>query len=366
MATELESVETGTTVMVAEAPRGDASAVMAVVRFYVAPGEPVEAGAAVCLLRTARFLYDLPAPSGGVVEELLVEPGEQISVGSPLLHIGAPPNEPDPEEHRQPPVRSTPLARAIAAAHGYDLTGLAGSSVDRRIRAADVRAAVGDPAPDPADAAVEPHAVVVASPEVPPSAVIRPWAPPLPLTHDDRPHACTAVEVDCGADVVPDNTVLIVHALLQTLVEHPWLNSRWTDEGVLIYGRIDLGIWRDGTGSLGPTLIPHAADLSPHGIARALNGDPAATDRRTGCPTFSICLLSGASWSAQMIPRGTAALLHIGGVERRVVVEPATEHLVIRARRILALVYDARHIAQPEADSLLQHVRVRVERHHRL
>jgi pyruvate/2-oxoglutarate dehydrogenase complex dihydrolipoamide acyltransferase (E2) component len=67
-----------------------------------------------------------------------------------------------------------------------------------------------------------------------------------------------------------------------------------------------------------------------------------------------------------MIPRGTAALLQIGGVERRVVVKPATERVAIRARRILALVYDARHIAQPEADSLLQHVRVRVERHHRL
>ncbi len=364
MAAELEAVETGTTV-VAEVPRGDASPVAAVVRFYVAPGDRVEAGTAMCRLRTARFLYDLPAPSGGVVEELLVEPDEQIAIGTPLLHIRELPDEPDPEEQRQPQVRATPLARTIAAAHGYDLTLLAGSSVDGRIRAADVRAVVGEPIPGRVDAAVEPH-TEVASFEATSGAVIRPLAPPLLLTHDDRPHACTTVEVDCGADVVPDNTVLILHALLQALVEHPWLNSCWTDAGVLVYGRIDLGIWCDRNGSLRPTLIPHAADLSPRGIARALHGDPAATDPCAGCATFNILLSSGASWSEPIIPRGTAALLHIGGVERRVVVEPATERVVIRARRILALVYDARHIAQPEADSLLQDVRVRVERHHPL
>ena len=360
MAVEVESVETGTTVVVAEAPRGDPSAVAAVVRFYVMPGDQVETGAAICRLRTARFLYDLPAPFGGVVEELLVEPDEQIAIGTPLLRIGALPHEPDTEEQK-PRVRATPLARTIAAMHGYDLTRLAGSSVDGRIRAADVRAVVGDPAPDPAHAAVEPRAVAAS-----PSTVIRPWAPPLLLTHDDQPHACTAVEVDCGTDVVPDNTVLIVHALLQALVEHPWLNSCWTDAGVLVYGRINLGIWRDQNGSLRPTVIPHAADLSPRGIARALDREPAATDLRAPCATFNIVLSSGASWSAPIIPRGTAALLHIGGVERRVVVDPATERVVIRARRILALIYDARHIAQPEADSLLRHVRVRVERHHRL
>ena len=365
MAAEVESVETGTTVIVAEVPRGDVSAVAAVVRFYVTPGDRVEAGAAVCLLRTARFLYNLPAPVEGVVEELLVERDEQIAIGTPLLHIGALHHGPDPEEQRQPQVRATPLARTIAAAHGYDLTGLAGSSVDGRIRAADVHAVVGDPARRPAHAAVELHAVA-ASPEDTPSTVIRPWAPPLLLTHDDRPHACTAVEVDCGVHAVPDNTVLIVHALLQALVEHPWLNSCWTDAGVLVYGRIDLGIWRDRNGSLRPTLIPHAADLSPRGIARALHGDPTATDPRAGCATFNILLSSGASWSEQIIPHGTAALLQIGGVERRVVVEPATERVVIRARRILVLVYDARHIAQPEADSLLKDVRVRVERHHPL
>ena len=115
-----------------------------------------------------------------------------------------------------------------------------------------------------------------------------------------------------------------------------------------------------------PTLIPQAADLSPRGIVRALDGAPTATDPCVPCATFNILLSSGASWSEPIIPHGTAALLHIGGVERRVVVEPATERVVIRARRIVALVYDERHIAQSEADSLLQDVRVRVERHHPL
>src|SRR5215213_7559308 len=118
MAPEGEPGEATTAFVRVDVPRGDCDQTATVVRFFVAPGDEVATGIAVCRLRTDRFLYDLPAPASGIVGDLLVEPGTAIGVGTLLLSIEPRLSEPLAVVlDSGPPLRATPLARAIAAAH---------------------------------------------------------------------------------------------------------------------------------------------------------------------------------------------------------------------------------------------------------
>jgi pyruvate/2-oxoglutarate dehydrogenase complex dihydrolipoamide acyltransferase (E2) component len=354
-----EAVEPATATVRAEAPRGDPSETATVVRFFVAPGDEIMAGAAVCRLHTGRFLYDLPAPSSGIVERLLVEPGVEIELGASLLIIGS--SEVAIVQHEiMPAVRATPLARAIAAAYGLDLGQLAGAEYGRHIRAADVRAAVGESS----DRDITDQGHGRPSVDVP-SLRSRMPAHPFMIMHDDRPLALTAMEIDCTAEVVADQQVArIVHATSQALLTHSWLNSRWTDGCVLVYGRITLGLWRDTPDGASLLLLDNAADLSLRGIERALQAcSNASGEARAAAAsaTFNIVIGQVSWWSEPLQAHGASAALHIGPPEHRVVVEADSDRLAIKTRRLAVLSYDARHIAQPAADSLLSCVRARVE-----
>lgn len=354
MASETAVAASCTTIVRVETPRGDSAETATVVRLYVAPGDTVETGAAVCLLHTARFLYALPATASGSVEQCFVEAGAEIKPGDPLLSIVAFPPEPSAiaQEPLPPALRATPLARAIAAAHSLDLRKLAGTSPGGRIRAADVRTALG--------ASSNGHVLAPATVTTIPSSEAR---MPAFVIHDQRSQAITAIEVNGEPDAV------IVHAAIQALIEHPRLNSRWTDEGVLLYGRIDLGLWHDTAGNRNLMLLPNAADLSLRGIRRAIVNIPRVAEKALieAMPaTFTVCFTDTGWWSEAIIPTSSAVLLHVGSAASRVVVDPITEHLAIRRRRLLALIYDARYITQIEADSLLSAVRARVEQRRRL
>src|SRR3712207_4492837 len=68
---------------------GDTSGTVTVERYYVAPGDEVQPGDPVCMLRSERYVYDLPAEAAGVVQALLVSTGDQVEVGAPLLAVSA-------------------------------------------------------------------------------------------------------------------------------------------------------------------------------------------------------------------------------------------------------------------------------------
>ena len=354
-----EAVEPATTTVRAEAPRGDPSEMATVVRFFVAPGDELRAGAAVCRLHTGRFLYDLPTPASGIVERLLVEPGAEIGLGTSLLIIGSP--EAAAVQHEiMPAVRATPLARAIAAAYGLDLGQLAGVETGRHIRAADVRAAVDEPSDG--GIAEQGHGRSPVDIPFPRSSVP---AQPFVIVHDERPLALAAMEIDCTTEAIAEQQIVrIVHATSQTLLTHSWLNSRWTDGCVLVHGRITLGLWRETPDGLSLALLHNAADLSLRGIERAMRScSYGSGESRTAAAsaTFNVVIGQVSWWSEPLQAHGAAAALYIGPPERRVVVEPDSDRLAIRTRRLAVLSYDARYIAQPAADALLSSVRARVE-----
>jgi 2-oxoglutarate dehydrogenase E2 component (dihydrolipoamide succinyltransferase) len=129
-------------------------------------GDWVEADESICDITTDKIDVEVPSPSSGRVERVLVEPGETVSVGTPLAEInpGAKPGEAHPEEETadsrqqtaepEPAAEATgvadgepdrsgfysPVVRRIADKHGIDLSQVQGTGIGGRVRKRDVLA----------------------------------------------------------------------------------------------------------------------------------------------------------------------------------------------------------------------------------
>ncbi|WP_336660060.1 dihydrolipoamide acetyltransferase family protein [Leucobacter sp. USHLN153] len=58
-----------------------------IVTWHVAPGDSVALNQVICEIETAKSLVELPSPFTGVVSELLVEVGQTVPVGEPILRV---------------------------------------------------------------------------------------------------------------------------------------------------------------------------------------------------------------------------------------------------------------------------------------
>ncbi|NOZ50042.1 MAG: 2-oxo acid dehydrogenase subunit E2 [Chloroflexi bacterium] len=131
--------------------------------WLVADGASVKKGEELLEIETDKVVQTITAPVDGVVKYVAAE-GEVVPVLQVLGYIltvgevAAEPGEQSPRSVAVPPssvplaqvpgagpagrIRSTPIARRIAALHGIDLATLVGSGPGARIVEADVRAAV--------------------------------------------------------------------------------------------------------------------------------------------------------------------------------------------------------------------------------
>lgn len=124
----------------------------------VRPGDTVERGDIVALVETAKGIIDVEIFAKGRIEELLVQAGAHVPVGTVLARLsngGEAASARRPEERAEPPAgrqKVTPAARARAQALGVDLarirgTGIGGAitldDVDARAQAPDPRQVIG-------------------------------------------------------------------------------------------------------------------------------------------------------------------------------------------------------------------------------
>ncbi len=287
---------------------------------------------------------------------------------------------PTPAGAAAPPTprqRATPLARALARAHGVDLAALVGTGPDGRVLARDVRARLTPPA--------------IAAPVPPTSARSAPPAAPAQATtaviarsedsHDApepaqpvssaAPVATVTLEFDASAALariaaldamytrqgLPLRLEVYVAAVaLELLPAHPRLNARWLDDALALRRRVHLALANAGPEGLRWTLIADAGNLSLHGLARALGEPPGV-----GAATFTLVSLAGGKswWSAPPPLPDTVAALTLGAPERRVVV--AEGGLSVRPMATLTLSYDARALDQWQALDFLNALRTRLE-----
>jgi 2-oxoisovalerate dehydrogenase E2 component (dihydrolipoyl transacylase) len=75
-----------------------------IVAWHVNPGDPVKDGQIIIEIETAKAVVELPSPYDGTVVSLLVEPGQTVDVGAPIITVdtsagsGSTPAAAEPEE----------------------------------------------------------------------------------------------------------------------------------------------------------------------------------------------------------------------------------------------------------------------------
>ncbi len=160
-------------------------------------------------------------------------------------------------------------------------------------------------------------------------------------------------------------TAFVGWGVSRVLREFPMVNSTVSGNNLVFRGNVNLGMAVDMNPGLIVPVIKDADGLSLVGIAKKLNdlADRARTrqllpDEIQGA-TFSITNpgVLGTLVGMPVIPKGTAAILGTGAIEKRVVVvvDPATggDAMAIRKRAFFALGYDHRIVDGADAARFL-------------
>lgn len=130
--------------------------------WHVAPGDVVKVNQVLLEIETAKSIVELPSPFAGTVESLLVEAGQTVTVGTPLVRIADPSA---PPTSSSPPAHTEDVATGTAEQGGSDgpetLVGYGPrETVSRRRRRGGVHANALAPArPAPAPVAVPARAL---------------------------------------------------------------------------------------------------------------------------------------------------------------------------------------------------------------
>ncbi len=126
-----------------------------IIAWQVKPGDTVTVNQIVVEVETAKAAVELPIPWAGVITELLVEPGQTVEVGAPILTIDV-----DPGGKAAPAPTAAPAAEEPAEEEMKPLVGYGSKAVVTQRRA---RKGAAPATPAPVAAAPAPVAPAVAS-----------------------------------------------------------------------------------------------------------------------------------------------------------------------------------------------------------
>ncbi len=301
--------------------------------------------------------------------------------------------------------RSTPVVRRIAAEHGVDIAQVAGSGHSGRVTKQDILDHIEARGRDAAPPATAPAVGTlpgdlwtvfhgeVRNPEFrarsadrvePMDKIRRLTADHMVLAKRVAPHVHSVIEVDFtridelrrrnreawearGARV--SYTAFIAWACSRLLREYPMVNSVVSGSNVIYRGNVNLGIAVDLNPGLIVPVVHDADELSLVGIARRIADLAARARSRRLDPgdiqaaTFSITNpgVLGTAVGMPIIPKGTAAILGTGAIEKRVVVVPdpasGQDAMAIRKRAFFSLGYDHRIVDGADAARFIADLR---------
>ena len=368
-------------------------------RWLKQPGDEVKKYEPIVEVNTDKVEVELPSPVTGTVKELLVQEGEVVAIGAALAVIDevagetpaeiappAPPEEraagPKPPaapaaQGRRPSGRATPRVRRLAEELGVDLASVEGSGPGGRIVEDDVRAAAGRPK--------TPARVASADEEVVPlTSVRRTIAQRMAASKSTAPHAWLVMETDVtglvelraaqreafrereGADLT--HLPFVAAATASSLRDHPYLNASWSDEGIVLKKRVNLGIAVAAEKGL---LVPVIRDADGLGLAelaraiadlseRARSGKLKLEDVQGGTFTLDNTGWFGSIISMPIINLGQAAILALEAITKRPVVRD-DDSIVVRSVVNLCLSFDHRILDGAQAADFLRAVVEKLE-----
>ncbi len=368
---------------------------------------------------TDKVNAEIPSPFEGKLVKITVSEGETVRVGAVIAQIetGAPvpaaatpaakekntgvaaievPSEPAGRKAPQPVPQSadggeharlSPAVRKLAAEHGIDPTTLQGSGMGGRVTRDDVLAAVDTappqipvaPAPVPAPARVDGKREEL----VKLSVIRKSIAEHMVRSLATSPHAWTLQEVDVTNLVryreaekdsfkARHGTTLtylpfVAQILGEALTEFPWLNSTWSDEGVILKRYINLGIAVSIPDGL---IVPVVKDADRLGftdlvraindvVERARNKQLKTDDVQGGTFTLNNTGATGSVASQPIINQPQAAILTTESIVKRPVV--IDDAIAIRHIMNVCLSFDHRIVDGMMAGQFLGRVKQRLE-----
>ncbi len=403
-----------------------------VARWLKAPGDAVAKHEPLLEISTDKIDTEVPAPADGVLLEILVPEGTTVAAGALLATIGAavehaatppvhtPPRpatpSPTPPGERvvkeaapsaaQPVERPggrafiSPVVARMSAEHGIDLAQVEGTGMGGRITKKDLEAflAAGARPAEPERAPAAPHrppAVSAAAEDdvlQPLTTMRRAIAQHMVQSKHTSPHVTTIMEADMTAVVrhreankrtlTRDGETLtytpyFVAAIVAGLRAVPEANSRFSDDGILVLGRIHVGIAVAVDGGLFVPVIRHADELSLAGLARAVNdlarraraGQLQPDEIQGGTFTLTNHGTGGSLIGTPIINQPQSGILGAGAIVKRLVVRSAANSLlpsaddaiVIRPMCYLSYTFDHRVLDGAQADEFLAAVKAKLE-----
>ena len=385
------------------------------------PGDRVERFEPLVEIITDKVNVEMPAPFGGILKEILVPEGETKNVGTPIalmeveegagvgvaptaerhsaaptspapsaaptVAAGVPPPATAPRE-REAGARLSPLVRRLAEEHGMPLAEverLTGTGTGGRVtkedflKYAEERKAgrVGAPAAAPVAAPAAGDQLMKLTP------LRRTIAQRMAQSKREIPHAYGVIEVDMTEvvrwrEAQKDEwrrrngvnltyTAFFVRAAAAALRAFSIVNSHWTEEGILLRGRVNIGVGVALEDGLTVPVIKDADQKNLVGVARELEdlGRRARENTLTledvqgGTFTITNPGVFGSIWSMPIILPGQAAILATDAIVKRPVVRD--DAVAVRSIMHLGLSFDHRVFDGAVADQFLNHIKARLE-----
>src|SRR5487761_1639759 len=372
---------------------------------------------------TDKVNAEIPSPFEGKLVKIAVTEGETVRVGAVIAQIEtagaspvasgaatpAPVKEPavpHPEVPAAPAPRSgatavgvgnndrarlSPAVRKLAAEHGIDAAALRGSGMGGRVTRDDVLAALDSDAAAPvetpaapAPSAPRPARVDGAREEIVKlGSMRRSIAEHMVRSLATSPHAWTLQEVDVtnlvryretekegfrGRHGVPLTYLpFVVQVVCDAIKHYPWLNSTWSDDGVVLKHYINMGIAVSIPDGLIVPVLKDADQLGFTELVRSLNdlADRARNkqlkpdDVQGGTFTLNNTGATGSVASQPIINQPQAAILTTEAIVKRPVV--IGDGIAVRHMMNMCLSFDHRVIDGMMAGQFLGTIKKRLE-----
>ncbi|HSH01099.1 MAG TPA: dihydrolipoamide acetyltransferase family protein [Anaerolineae bacterium] len=372
-------------------PEGETVPVGTVLAYIGEPGESIDGASAPAASPTTAPAPPTPAPS--------------VPTSS---NKGA--NGSAPTANKPYTGRISPVVGRIAGEHNVDLSQVTGTGMHGRITKKDILAYVeqrdSQPQAAPVATSVAPAPVTpVPAPAPTPTPTPAPTPAPsprpaagdelVPLTSMRRsiakhmvhskhtsPHVTTIFEVDFstiaahraahkaefargGANLT--FTAYIVSATIKALKENPWVNSSWSDNGVILKSAINIGMAAAIDDGLIVPVLKQADGLNLLGLARAINDLTLRARNQELKPdevqggTFTITNhgVSGSLFATPIINQPQCGILGVGKIEKRVVV--VNDAIAIRPMAYVGLTFDHRILDGATADAFVASIKKHLE-----
>jgi 2-oxoisovalerate dehydrogenase E2 component (dihydrolipoyl transacylase) len=358
------------------------------VKISVTEGETVRVGAVLAQIEVAggAKVDDAPAPAKEA-------PAARTEAASPAARPAAAPTHSVSARPVAPATeggndhaRLSPAVRKLAAEHGIDATALRGSGMGGRVTRDDILAAAesGPAAASAPAAAVRPARTDGAREELMKLSVMRKAiAEHMVRSLATSPHAWTLQEVDvtnlvryreaekegfrARHGVALTYLPFVIQIVCDAIKQFPWLNSTWTDEGVMLKHYINMGIAVSIPDGL---IVPVVKDADQRGftdlvgslndlIERARNKQLKPDDVQGGTFTLNNTGATGSVASQPIINQPQAAILTTESIVKRPVV--IGDAIAIRHVMNMCLSFDHRIIDGMMAGQFLALIKKNLE-----